>query len=577
VIYPIKTIGQLPLILKGFRKEKGLTQAGMAERLGITQQSYAHFEANPASATLERIFMVLRMLDVEISLNQTSPATRKGATPSVKAARKRLSGQGCWAKDQQATQRRSNQEGKAARRCQSGPYCRTNKKERKLVSMGRRAKAQRLNIWMNGIPVGYWETTRQGERLEYSDEWLADEQSRPLSLSLPFLPGNAPYIGLVVTNYFDNLLPDNDAIRRRLAQRHLAGGTDAFQLLEKLGRDCVGAIQLIPADEVPLDVYEINGEVLNVEGVAQRLRNVTSTHALGQDDHDEDLRLSIAGAQEKTALLRHQGHWLLPHGSTPTTHIFKLPMGLVGHMQADMRTSVENEWLCSKILAAYEIPIARCEIAQFEEQKALVVERFDRTPSSDGSWIIRLPQEDMCQATGTSPLHKYQSDGGPGIARIMELLLGSNDAERDRNHFFKTQIIFWVLAATDGHGKNFSIAHLPGGSYRATPIYDVLSAHPVIGKGKNKISPHKAKLAMAVRGSTHHYLIEMVQRRHWIAQAQQVGLGAAAAEQLIDEVVASTESVIDEVGRLLPDDFPMDVAEAIFSGMSSQSAKLADD
>lgn len=91
MIYPIKTIGQLPLVLKGFRKEKGLTQADMAERLGITQQSYAHFEANPASATLERIFMVLRMLDVEISLNQTSPATSKGATPSVKVTRKRPS------------------------------------------------------------------------------------------------------------------------------------------------------------------------------------------------------------------------------------------------------------------------------------------------------------------------------------------------------------------------------------------------------------------------------------------------------------------------------------------------------
>ena len=184
----------------------------------------------------------------------------------------------------------------------------------------------------------------------------------------------------------------------------------------------------------------------------------------------------VAGAQEKTALLRHEGQWLLPHGSTPTTHIFKLPLGLVGHMQADMRTSVENEWMCSKIMEAYEIPIARCEIESFEDQKALVVERFDRTPSSDGSWIIRLPQEDMCQATGTSPLHKYQSDGGPGITQIMELLLGSDDAEQDRNNFFKTQIIFWVLAATDGHGKNFSIAHLPGGSYRATPIYDVLSA-----------------------------------------------------------------------------------------------------
>lgn len=91
MIYPIKTLSQFPLILKGFRKEKGLTQAAMAERLGITQQSYAHFEANPATATLERLFMVLRMLDVEISLDQTSPATRKGATPSVKVTGKRPS------------------------------------------------------------------------------------------------------------------------------------------------------------------------------------------------------------------------------------------------------------------------------------------------------------------------------------------------------------------------------------------------------------------------------------------------------------------------------------------------------
>jgi serine/threonine-protein kinase HipA len=441
--------------------------------------------------------------------------------------------------------------------------------------MGRRTKPIRLNIWMNGIPVGYWETARQGDRLAYFNEWLTDEQSRPLSLSLPFLPGNPPYQGQVVTDYFDNLLPDNDAIRRRLAQRHQAGGTDAFQLLAKLGRDCVGAIQLLPEVESPSDIYAINGEELNTVGVAQRLRNTTSAQALGQHDHNEDLRLSIAGAQEKTALLRHEGQWLLPHGSTPTTHIFKLPLGLVGHMQADMRTSVENEWLCSNIMAAYEIPIARCEIGHFEDQKALVVERFDRTPASDGSWIIRLPQEDLCQATGTSPLRKFQSDGGPGVAQIMSLLLGSNHAERDRSNFFKTQIIFWVLAATDGHAKNFSIAHYPGGRYRATPIYDVLSAHPVIGKGKNKISPLKAKLAMAVRGSTNYYLIDKIQRRHWIKQAQQVGLGAAAAEQLIEEVTESTESVIGAVGKLLPNDFPADMAEAVFSGMRRQSAQLA--
>ena len=441
--------------------------------------------------------------------------------------------------------------------------------------MGRRSKTQKLNIWMNGIPVGYWETTRQGERLGYFNEWLTDEQGRPLSLSLPFLPGNAPCHGQIVTDYFDNLLPDNDAIRRRLAQRHQTGGIDPFQLLAKLGRDCAGAIQLLPENEAPSDLFEIRGEILSIARVAKLLRNTTSVQALGQHDHDEDLRLSIAGAQEKTALLRHQGQWLLPKESTPTTHIFKLPLGLVGHMQADMRTSVENEWLSSKIVNAYKIPIARCEIEHFEDKKTLVVERFDRAPSSDGSWIIRLPQEDMCQATGTSPLRKYQSDGGPSIAQIMELLLGSDNAEQDRRNFFKAQLIFWVLAATDGHGKNFSITHLARGRYHATPIYDVLSAHPVIGKGKNKIPQQKAKLAMAVRGSTNHYLIEKIQRRHWITQAQQVGLGAEAAEQLIEEIIESTDAVINEVSKLLPDNFPMDIAEAIFSGMKKHCAKLA--
>lgn len=440
--------------------------------------------------------------------------------------------------------------------------------------MGRRTKSARLNIWMNGIPVGCWETTRLGQRLTYFDDWLTDEQSRPLSLSLPFLPGNAPYQGQVVTDYFDNLLPDNDAIRRRLAQRHQAGGTDAFQLLAKLGGDCVGAIQLLPEDESPSDIYQINGEALNTAGLAQQLRNTTSTQALGQQGHVEDLRLSIAGAQEKTALLRHEGQWLLPRGSTPTTHIFKLPLGLVGAMQADMRTSVENEWLCSKIMAAYGIPIAPCEIAEFEDQKVLIVERFDRRLSHDGSWIIRLPQEDMCQATGTSPLHKYQSDGGPGIAQIMQLLLGSDHAEQDRQCFFKTQIIFWVLAATDGHAKNFSIAHLPGGRYRATPIYDVLSAHPVMGKGKNQISPFKAKLAMAVRGSTNYYLFDKIQHRHWLKQAQQVGLGAVIAEQAIQEVIESTASVISQMAQCLPKDFPTDVAEAVFGGMEKQATRL---
>ncbi|MGI4813873.1 MAG: type II toxin-antitoxin system HipA family toxin [Janthinobacterium lividum] len=441
--------------------------------------------------------------------------------------------------------------------------------------MAPRPPSKRLDLWMNGLPVGYWESTGGGERLRYRDEWIQHPQGRPLSLSLPFTPGNQPYSGQMVKDYFDNLLPDSEPIRRRIAARYKTGGTAPFQMLATLGRDCVGALQMLLPDEEPVDLERIQGRPLGKREIAQLLRDTTSAGRLGQHEPVDDLRLSIAGAQEKTALLRHGKRWYLPEGSTPTTHIFKLPLGLVGNMQADMRTSVENEWLCSKIVSAYGLPIAQCEIAEFEDQKVLVVERFDRTLSSDRSWILRLPQEDMCQATGTSALQKYQSDGGPGTERIMAVLNGSVHATLDRYNFFKTQIVFWLLAATDGHAKNFSIAHLPGSAYQATPLYDVLSAHPIIGRGRNKLAAQKARLAMAVRSKNSHYLIEQIQRRHWIAQGERVGLLMADVEQLIGELTARTAQVIDEVSALIPRNFPMDVAQAVFDGMRRLNGRLA--
>ncbi|CAD6558583.1 type II toxin-antitoxin system HipA family toxin [Paraburkholderia metrosideri] len=441
--------------------------------------------------------------------------------------------------------------------------------------MARSPYPSRLNLWMNGLQVGHWETMRSGERLVYHDDWISDPQGRPLSLSLPFTPGNQPYRGQIVADYFDNLLPDSEPIRRRIATRYKTGSTAPFPLLAALGRDCVGALQMLPPDEAPGDLTSINGRALSESEIAQLLRGTTSASPLGQDDPLEDLRLSIAGAQEKTALLRHRDRWWLPEGSTPTTHIFKLPLGLVGNMRADMRTSVENEWLCSQIVAAYGLPVARCEIARFDDEKVLIVERFDRRLSSDATWIVRLPQEDMCQATGTSALHKYESDGGPGIEAIMEVLSGSSRAAADRRHFFVTQMIFWLLAATDGHAKNFSIAHLPGNRYEATPLYDVLSAHPIIGAGAGRLAAQKVKLAMAVRGKNVHYLLNQIQRRHWIAQGQRVGFAAADVEIMIDDLTARTETAIDEVSLLLPEDFPMDVAGSIFEGMRRLNKKLA--
>jgi serine/threonine-protein kinase HipA len=430
---------------------------------------------------------------------------------------------------------------------------------------------QKLNIWMNGIPVGYWERTRNKESFGYFPEWINHEQGRPLSLSLPFTPNNQIYQGVIVANFFDNLLPDSDIIRRRLAQRYQTHSVDPFHLLTAIGRDCVGAIQLLPPNEIPNDLFSIKGKPLNESEIAALIRNSTVNNKLFQQT-DDDLRISIAGAQEKTALLWHNNQWILPEGNTPTTHIFKLPLGLVGNEQADMRTSVENEWLCAKLVEGYGLEVAQCEIGQFEEQKVLIVKRFDRKLASDHGWIVRLPQEDFCQALGVSPLNKYQRDGGVGIKQIMAILNSSNQRNIDKRNFFKSQVLFWLLAANDGHGKNFSIFHLPHNKYYLTPFYDILSFHLIIGTKRNQLAPQKAKLAMAVDG---YYLLHQIQRRHWIKQAQQVGLGEEIAQEIIEELINATDNVLTKINHEIPAYFPHDLVELIFNGIRKQCKKIS--
>lgn len=441
--------------------------------------------------------------------------------------------------------------------------------------MPRPHKTRQLAVWMNAERVGTW-TLRpnNGHAFNYEESWLVSPASRPLSLSMPVQPVAVPYRGSIVESFFDNLLPDSREIRRRIQARFHATSTDAFDLLTEIGRDCVGAVQLLPIDQAPVGLDRIDSQVLTDTEIAQLLRSTPATAFLGQHGYDQ-FRISLAGAQEKTALLRHEGAWHLPLGATPTTHIFKLPLGRVGNMQADFSSSVENEWLCAQIVAAYGLPVAGCEIAIFEDQKALIVERFDRRLSQEGTHWLRLPQEDCCQALGMSPAIKYESDGGPGIKAILDLLLGSQDAATDRLMFFKAQLVFWLLCATDGHAKNFSLAIKPQGRYRLTPLYDVLSAYPILGHGANQLPPERARMAMAVTGHNRHYEWTRIFRRHWISTARLCGISEKAAQTLIEELAANTPTVIARVGATLPSTFPVDVANSIFDGMRTSAVKLA--
>ncbi len=428
---------------------------------------------------------------------------------------------------------------------------------------------ERLEVWMNGLHVATWSVSAGVHRLHYDPEWVANPDGRALSLSLAFVPGNLPHRGEVVENYFDNLLPDSVDIRKRLQTKFGCRTTETFDLLTAIGRDCVGAVQLLPPDSSPKAPYSIQAEPLDTRDVERILAaTVSSSRAFG--DSSDDFRISIAGAQEKTALLWHRERWHRPNGSTPTTHILKLPLGLVGNLQADMKDSIENEWLCAELLRGFGLSVARCHPAEFGEWRVLVVERFDRSWQDD-RWIARLPQEDFCQALGVPGSRKYEKQGGPGMKEILRLL-GSSEQPSDPATFVKAQLLFWALAATDGHAKNFSLFLHPRGSYRLTPLYDVLSAWPIIGKGSRQLAYPKAELAMAVRDKNTHYKLAGIRRRHWDHVAQLAGLRNAA--DIVAGVVQAAPSVIATVQARLPKAFPPHLADRIFTGLTESLKHL---
>jgi len=443
--------------------------------------------------------------------------------------------------------------------------------------MGRRSRGQTLVLWANGQRVGRWTTPTRGDtELQYERAWQDSELGRPLSLSLPFNLHGEPLKGASVANYFDNLLPDSTDIRKRVALRFKTGSLDPFDLLRAIGRDCVGAIQLLAEDEDPVGLDKIDGVEMSEEAIERHLLDVVSPGHFGvSPDSEDNFRISLAGAQEKDAYLRWGGKWLKPRGATPTTHIFKLPIGMVGGRRADFSTSVDNEWLCMKLLQAYGLPTAKVEIATFGQQRVLSVERFDRRLSASGKTLLRLVQEDFCQATGTSPLRKYESEGGPGLKQIFPILQQSAKAQEDMRTLMAAQILFWMLRAPDGHAKNFSIQLLAGAASRfhLTPVYDVVSAYPVMGVGPNQWADQEIKLAMALHGGNRHYQMHSILRRHFSSTAKLVGYGVDA-EELVRALVEQTPSAIGQVQRQMPAGLSQKVVDSVFAGLSKAAQQL---
>jgi serine/threonine-protein kinase HipA len=422
-----------------------------------------------------------------------------------------------------------------------------------------------LNVLLNDRLVGQLRRQASGAiDFQYDPTWLEWEHTFPVSLSL--LLREERYIGDPVIAVFDNLLPDNHDVRRAVAARQHADGIDAYSLLAAIGRDCVGALQFVPAGEDAGKAGVINAVPISDQEIAEKLTNL-ATAPLGMGD-DRDFRISIAGAQEKAAFLYWEDRWHVPHGSTATTHIFKPQIGIRGNL--DFTQSAENEHLCMRIVDALDIPVATTEIAQFEETRALVIERFDRLWTKDAR-LLRKPQEDCCQALSFPPTRKYQSDGGPGVAQILDFLKGSDELDTDQRLFMKAQIVFWLLAATDGHAKNFSVFLFPGGGFRLTPLYDVMSTQPLFNAGQ--LRRNAMKLAMSV-GNSGHYRLHEIMPRHFIESAAQAGMPAEVVQSIVDELKTDMPAALDAVCNELPDDFPESIRNSICNGARERLRRL---
>lgn len=332
----------------------------------------------------------------------------------------------------------------------------------------------------------------------YSDRWREVPNAYPLSLSMPLAAKE--HGPTVVESFLWGLLPDNEFVLDRWARKYQVSARNVFALLSHVGEDCAGAVQLVQPDRVAAikSGEQDKIEWLTEKEIADRLRALKEDHAAWRLPRDTG-QFSLAGAQPKTALLYDKGRWGVPSGRTPTTHILKPPTGnFDGH--------AENEHICLGLARAVGLPAAQSRVEHFEKEVAIVVERYDRL--RHGNDIIRVHQEDACQALAVQPTRKYQNEGGPGVVEIVELLrTHSSDREVDVDTFIKAVAFNWLIAGTDAHAKNYSLLIADGPRVRLAPLYDIASILPY-----DEFDLRKVKMAMKIGGE---YRLDDIGKRQW--------------------------------------------------------------
>jgi len=356
----------------------------------------------------------------------------------------------------------------------------------------------------------------------------------PVSLSMPTQQPHHRH--KVVEPFLEGLLPDRDDTRDAMGREFGVSGRNPFALLARIGLDCAGAVQFAEPGALT-DVLERRGSLNAVDDkeIGARLRALRSGASPSWVASRE--RWSLAGAQAKLALRRgDDGSWYEASGSEPTTHIIK-PGVIEFEMQA------LNEHVCLGVAARLGLPAAESSYVEFDGEPAIVVTRYDRQFTASG--LMRVHQEDLCQASGVSPRDKYESSGGPSAVDVVNLLRRhGHPSEQARNVArFTTYLAYnYLIGASDAHAKNFSVL-LIGDSVRLAPLYDVASGLPYDSTTQTGLS----SAAMAIDGKRKFGHVEA---RHWIAFAAQT---RQDGDEVLDTVRRIATALPDAMSDALND------------------------
>lgn len=362
-------------------------------------------------------------------------------------------------------------------------------------------------------------TRLQGGRLrfDYDDSYRAIPSTTPLSVSMP--KSVRTHSDAIITPWLWGLLPDNQDVLARWARDFHTSTTPFALLATPVGHDCAGAVRFaLPEDVGGLLADPGAIRWLSEQEIAQRLRELRedTTSWLGRDFSGQ---FSLAGAQAKTALLFQEERWGLPSGSAATSHILK--PAVAGFDDHDL-----NEHLCLDAARRAGLLVARTRVEQFEDESAIVVDRYDRR-LADGR-LIRIHQEDVCQALGVNPERKYQNRGGPGPRDVAQLLRdvmpvrAANDAVW---RFFDALAWNWLIVGTDAHAKNYSLL-LAAADARLAPLYDIASALPY--------DIHERKLRFAMKIGEDYAVLPF--RNPWPGAARELGLDPDAVRERLLEL-----------------------------------------